>query len=58
MLIGLGVLLGAYVVDLQRTAVVPSAGTLLRFKIAIALAVTISFAGVLLAWKNREPKRR
>jgi hypothetical protein len=58
MLIGLGVLLGAYVVDLQRTAVVPSAGTLLRFKIAIALAVTISLVGVLLAWRNREPKRR
>jgi hypothetical protein len=58
MLIGLGVLLGAYVVDLQPTAVFSSADTHLRFKIAIALAATISLTGLLLAWRNREPKRR
>jgi hypothetical protein len=58
MLIGLGVLMGAYVVDLQRGAVSASANTLLRLKIAIGLAVMISIAGVLLAWKNRASKRR
>jgi hypothetical protein len=58
MLIGLGILMGTYVVDLQRTAVSASADTLLRFKVAIAVAVTISIAGVFLAWKNRAPRRR